>query len=86
MSEIEYIERAVARLPFLTRQVFYLCRLEDQSFENISDRLSIAIQEVECRLASALICIRRARVRYDRSPLRFFRRNRRESIQSHSST
>ena len=51
-------EAAVDELPPLTRLVFLLHRVDDLSYQQIADRLTITTQAVECCIAEALVMIR----------------------------
>jgi len=53
-------EEAIAGLPKLTREVFYMHRFEDLSYERIARRLDIEVKEVEGHIAATLIALRRA--------------------------
>lgn len=53
-------EEAVAGLPELTREVFYMHRFEDLTYERIARRLDIEVKEVERHIAATLIALRRA--------------------------
>lgn len=63
-SELEVIEKAIVRLPYLTRQVFVLSRFDNLSYGQISERLGIPASRVEKRLAAVLTKVRRARRAY----------------------
>lgn len=59
--EIRRAEKAIARLPDITREVFLLHRFEDMRYEQIAGRLDIDVREVEAHIAAALVAVRRAR-------------------------
>ena len=59
-ARIARAEAAIARLPELTREVFFLHRFEDLSYERIARRLDIDVKEVEGHIAATLIALRRA--------------------------
>lgn len=50
-------EAAVDQLPPLTRLVFLLHRVDDLSYQQIADRLTITTRAVECCIAEALVMI-----------------------------
>lgn len=58
-------EEAIAELPKLTREVFYMHRFEDLSYERIARRLDIDVKEVERHIAATLIALRRALKEFD---------------------
>lgn len=53
-EKIDVIEAALAELAPLTRQIFYLYRLEELSQQQIADRLGISRSTVERRLSKAV--------------------------------
>lgn len=53
-------EAAIAKLPELTREVFFMHRFEDLNYEGIGRRLDIDIDEVEAHIAATMIALRRA--------------------------
>lgn len=59
--QIRRAEKAIARLPDLTREVFLLHRFEDMRYEQIARRLDIGVKDVEDHVAAALVAVRRAR-------------------------
>lgn len=58
-------EEAIAGLPELTREVFYMHRFEDLSYERIARRLHIDTKEVEGHIAATMIALRRAMKEFD---------------------
>ena len=58
-------EEAIAGLPKLTREVFYMHRFEDLSYERIARRLDIEVKEVEGHIAATLIALRHALKEFD---------------------
>ena len=58
-------EEAIAGLPKLTREVFYMHRFEDLSYERIARLLKIEVKEVEGHIAATLIALRRALKEFD---------------------
>ncbi len=58
-------EEAIAGLPKLTREVFYMHRFEDLSYERIARRQGIDAKEVEGHIAATLIALRRALKDFD---------------------
>lgn len=59
-ARIARAEAAIAGLPELTREVFFMHRFEDLSYERIARRLDIDVKEVEGHIAATLIALRRA--------------------------
>ena len=57
---IARVEAAIAGLPELTREVFFMHRFEDLSYERIARRQCIDVKEVEGHIAATLIAVRRA--------------------------
>ncbi|AOH85586.1 hypothetical protein AWL63_18235 [Sphingomonas panacis] len=53
-------EAAVVALPALTRQVFIAHRVKGLAYDAIAERLDISINDVQCRIAEALIAISKA--------------------------
>ena len=53
-------ETVIAGLPELTREVFFMHRFDDLSYERIARRLGIDVKEVEGHIAATLIALRRA--------------------------
>lgn len=64
-ARIRHAEKAIARLPELTREVFILHRFEDLSYERVARRLGIDVKEVEAHIAATLIAVRRALSDFD---------------------
>lgn len=58
-------EEAIAELPKLTREVSYMHRFEDLSYERIARRLDIDVKEVEGNIAATLVALRRALKEFD---------------------
>lgn len=58
-------EEAIAGLPKLTREVFFMHRFEDLSYECIARRLGIDAKEVEGHIAATLVALRRALKEFD---------------------
>lgn len=58
-------EAAIAGMPELTREVFYMHRFEDLSYERIARRLVIDVKEVEAHIAATMIALRRALKDFD---------------------
>ena len=58
-------EEAIAGLTKLTRDVFYMHRFEDLSYERIARRQGIDAKEVETHIAATLIALRRALKEFD---------------------
>lgn len=59
-ARIARAEATIAGLPELTREVFFMHRFEDLSYERIARRLDIDVKEVEGHIAATLIALRRA--------------------------
>ena len=59
-ARIARAEAAIAGLPELTREVFFLHRFEDLNYECIARRQGIDVKEVEGHIAATLIAVRRA--------------------------
>lgn len=59
-ARVARAEAAIAGLPELTREVFFLHRFDDLSYECIARRLDIDVKEVEGHIAATLIALRRA--------------------------
>lgn len=59
-ARIACAEEAIARLPELTREVFFMHRFDGRSYERIARRLDIDVKEVEAHIAATLITLRRA--------------------------
>jgi RNA polymerase sigma-70 factor (ECF subfamily) len=59
-ARIARAEAAIASLPELTREVFFMHRFEDLNYERIARRLDIDVKEVEGHIAATLIALRRA--------------------------
>ena len=59
-ARIARAEAAIASLPERTREVFFLHRFEDLSYERIARRQGIDVKEVEGHIAATLIALRRA--------------------------
>lgn len=59
-ARIARAEKAIARLPDRTREVFIMHRFEDLSYERIARRLGIDVKEVEAHIAATLVAVRRA--------------------------
>lgn len=59
-ARIARAEAAIAGLPERTREVFFLHRFDDLSYERIARRLDIDIEEVEAHIAATMIALRRA--------------------------
>lgn len=59
--QIRRAEKAIARLPDLTREIFFLHRFDNLSYERIALRLGIEVDEVEAHIAATLAAVRRAR-------------------------
>ena len=59
-GRIARAEAAIAKLPELTREVFFLHRFEDLNYECIARRLDIDVEEVEAHIAATMIAVRRA--------------------------
>lgn len=64
-ARIACAEKAIARLPDLTREVFFMHRFDDLSYERIARRLDIDVKEVETHIAATLIALRRALKEFD---------------------
>lgn len=64
-ARIARAEAAIAGLPELTREVFFMHRFEDLSYERIARRQDIDVKEVEGHIATALIALRRALKDFD---------------------
>ena len=64
-ARIARAEAAIARLPKFTREVFFMHRFEDLSYERIARRLDIDVKEVEGHIAATLIALRRALKDFD---------------------
>src|SRR3546814_16907164 len=58
-------EEAIAGLPKLTREVFFMHRFEDLSYERIARRLGIDAREVERHIAATLVALRHALKEFD---------------------
>ena len=58
-------EDAIAGLPKLTREVFFMHRFEDLSYERIARRLDIEVKEVEEHIAATMIALRHALKEFD---------------------
>lgn len=58
-------EEAIAGLPERTREVFYMHRFEDLSYERIARRLDIDTKEVEGHIAATLIALRHVLKEFD---------------------
>lgn len=58
-------EEAIAGLPKLTREVFFMHRFEDLSYERIAQRLDIDVREVERHIAATLVALRLALKDFD---------------------
>jgi RNA polymerase sigma-70 factor (ECF subfamily) len=52
------LEGAIASLPEKPRIIFLMSRMEDLSYQEIADRLSISIKTVETHMVTALKCLR----------------------------
>lgn len=59
-ARITRAEAAIAGLPELTREVFFMHRFEDLSYERIARRQGLDVKEVEGHIAATLIALRRA--------------------------
>ena len=64
-ARIARAEAAIAKLPELTREVFFMHRFEDLSYERIARRLDINVKEVEAHIAATLFALRRALKDFD---------------------
>lgn len=64
-ARIARAEAAIARLPELTREVFFMHRFEDLSYERIARRQGIDVKEVERHITATLIALRRALKEFD---------------------
>lgn len=64
-ARIARAEAAIAALPELTREVFFMHRFEDLSYERIARRQGIDVKEVEGHIAATLIELRRALQDFD---------------------
>lgn len=60
-EQMARVEKAIARLPERTREVFLMHRFDDLSYERIAGRLGIDVKEVEAHIAATLVAILRAR-------------------------
>lgn len=59
--EIRRVERAIARLPTRTREVFLMHRFDDLGYDRIAHRLGISEKAVEQEIVRVLRAIRKAR-------------------------
>lgn len=59
--EIRRVERAIARLPERTREVFLMHRFDDLGYDRIAHRLGISEKAVEQEIVRVLRAIRKAR-------------------------
>ena len=59
-ARIARAEAAIAGLPELTREVLFMHRFEDLSYERIARRQGLDVKEVEGHIAATLIVLRRA--------------------------
>jgi DNA-directed RNA polymerase specialized sigma subunit, sigma24 homolog len=64
--EIRRVERAIARLPKRTREVFMMHRFDDLGYDRIAHRLGISKKAVEREMVRGLRAIRKAREDYAR--------------------
>ena len=64
-ARIARAEVAIAGLPELTREVFFLHRFEELNYECIARRLDIDVEEVEAHIAATMIALRRALKDFD---------------------
>ncbi|AJA08916.1 hypothetical protein SKP52_10045 [Sphingopyxis fribergensis] len=64
-ARIARAEAAIAALPELTREVFFMHRFEELSYERIARRLDIDVKEVEGHIAATLIALRGALKEFD---------------------
>tara|TARA_R110000850_G_scaffold256245_1_gene382139 strand:- start:273 stop:530 length:258 start_codon:yes stop_codon:yes gene_type:complete len=59
-ARVARAKAAIAKLPELTREVFFLHRFEELHYECIARRLDIDVEEVEAHIAATMIALRRA--------------------------
>jgi RNA polymerase sigma-70 factor (ECF subfamily) len=55
---VHEIEEAINDLPEKCREVFYLCRFENMSYEEISAKLNISVNTVRTQMSRALVKLR----------------------------
>lgn len=55
------LERAIARLSSLERDILFMHRLDNLTYAEIAERLAITTDEVEQRMARILLVVTRAR-------------------------
>ena len=68
---LKKMERAMLKLPRSTREIFLAHRLDDMSYQEISDRTGLTVHQVERHIAKALDRICRE---LDNQPLRWWER------------
>ncbi len=68
---LKRLEKAVARLPRTTREIFLAHRLDAMPYQDIADRCGLTVRQVERHIAKAMckIC-----TELDREPLRWWER------------
>jgi RNA polymerase sigma-70 factor (ECF subfamily) len=68
---LEKIEQAMLKLPRSTREIFLAHRLDDMSYQEISERTGLTVREVEMHMAKA---IRRLCSELDEEPRPWWKR------------
>lgn len=68
---VKRLEKAVARLPRTTREIFLAHRLDGMSYPEIAGRTGLSIREIERHMAKAMykLC-----TEFDRKPRRWWER------------
>lgn len=65
-AEILAVERAIARMPKLTRDVFFMHRFDGLNYPSIAQLLGISESQVERQIVITLATIRQAREKFAR--------------------